>query len=93
MTQFLRLLRGFLTYASGFAGLALATFLYCSDRDPSWEMRVLTSASLGVAGTVAMLFMAIKVHELEQLLSRPRARARHRAGVIDWGGAELPSLR
>lgn len=93
MLQLLRLIRGFLTFASGFVGLGVAVFLYLNDLDPSWEMRVLTSAALGLVTSVVVMFFAIKIHDVELFLGRIRPRARHRAGVVDWGGGELPSLR
>lgn len=93
MLQILRLIRGLLTFGAGLVGLGMAVWLYLEDSSPAWEIRVLTSASLGIVVSVVILFLAIKLHELEQWLRRPRVRARHRAGVVDFGPNELPSLR
>jgi hypothetical protein len=79
--------------AAGLTGIGMATFLYYNDLDPTWEMRVLTSACLGLVCTVVVLFAAIKVHELEQYVGRPRKKVKQIMGVHDWGPTELPSLR
>lgn len=93
MLLFLRTLRGLLTLAAVFVGPGMAWFLYTSELDPNWQARVLSSGLLGLVSSALVMFLAIKTHELEQALRRPRSRPRHRSGIVDWGSKELPSLR